>query len=386
MNKALKIVFASVFFALLALPTLHYFGVKEDWTPLYGWERKVGIPELTFAGFTNRTYQAQLTEEYSKYFFLRKTFLKTTLQWRDWLNLEKFHYGYSASILEGPTGVLFERPYTEYHLEGDNPLEPKKYAEVMKTIHEIDDWCKTNGADFIYVLIPDKEQVYQEYLPTWFHTFWNYQENDIQGKMEAFCAQEGIRTFNARRFFLDAKTKTDQWLYPPAGTHINALGNAILVEAIVKRLSETGGAKLKLNPFKGATPIDHMWNVDDDIGNLLNLWDTKRVDANVRYTPHYAQTNVVMNAGGVILFGDCYREQIGYTMVESGLFAKDKVVVSKRFGEQKPEGFKNVAVDLKLVCMVFQSFNTGRLDGRNEEIRSIFKAIKDAREEADKRK
>jgi len=84
MNKALKIVFASVFFALLALPTLHYFGVKEEWTPLYGWERKVGIPELTFAGFTNRTYQAQLTEEYSKYFFLRKSRLIFKWGSRDW--------------------------------------------------------------------------------------------------------------------------------------------------------------------------------------------------------------------------------------------------------------------------------------------------------------
>ena len=45
-----------------------------------------------------------------------------------------------------------------------------------------------------------------------------------------------------------------------------------------------------------------------------------------------------------------------------------------------------VVGDLKLFIMVFQSFNSGRLDERYEEIAHIFKALKQARETWEKKR
>ena len=77
---------------------------------------------------------------------------------------------------------------------------------------------------------------------------------------------------------------------------------------------------------------------------------------------------------------------------DSGLFAKEKIKISKRKG-QKPEDFKDIIGDLKLVVLTFQSFNSALLnDGENfrrapdydlyEELKSIFTALRTAKLQA----
>ena len=109
------------------------------------------------------------------------------------------------------------------------------------------------------------------------------------------------------------------------------------------------------------------------------------MERNVHFAPIFEQTNVTMNAGSVILMGDCYREQVAKIFQDARLFDPKKIVISKRHTGQKPEGFVPVVGELKLFIMVFQSFNSGRLDERYEEIDHIFKALKKAREMWEKR-
>ena len=379
MVKALKVALCAVFFTTLLLPCLYLLGAKEDWIKLAGVENPTAVPALSLATFTNRQFQTAATEDFSKRFFLRKTCLKTALQIRDWLNFGQFHYGYNCSLLEGRDGVLFEKPYTAYHLERDRAADRAKYAKAISSVKAVDDFCRSIGADFVYLLVPDKSQVYPEYLPRWIGWLWDYSEHDIQAEMSRLCEEAGIKTFDGRRFLLEEKAKTDLWLFPPAGTHINALGNGLLAEALLKSLVARGRSNLKINPFLGVTPIQKEWSVDDDIGRLLNIWDTSHVDANPHYAPRFAQTNVTMNAGGAVLFGDCYRDQIAQIFKDAGLFAPDKIVRAKRKGQTAAD-FRHVIGDLKLVVMIYQSFNSGRLDGRDEEINAVLSALRAARE------
>ena len=102
----------------------------------------------------------------------------------------------------------------------------------------------------------------------------------------------------------------------------------------------------------------------------------------LRSNPHYApefNTNVVANAGSVIVLGDCYREQIAKIFKDAKLFDPKKIVQSKRHGGQKAKDFLGVVGDLKLVVMTFQSFNTDRLDEREKEIDNIFSSMREAR-------
>ena len=131
MNKFLKVLFCIVFFACLAAPALYLFGAHDNFVHLFGWEKKVTPPPLTVESFRTRQYQDAFTESYAKQFFLRRTFLKTAYQIREWMNFGLFHYGYNQSIMEGKDEFLFERPYSQFHLRCPRPAGRQKYEKVL---------------------------------------------------------------------------------------------------------------------------------------------------------------------------------------------------------------------------------------------------------------
>ena len=379
MNSKLKIAYCVLVFGLLAIPLLSFLGFKEDWVKLAGWERQTKVPALSMESFTNRTYQAAFTEDFSKRFYLRRTFLRTAYELRDWFNFGQFHYGYANSILEGREGVLFERPYADYHLTCPRPGGAAKYAEVLKTLGEINAFCTSNGVDFVCLLLPDKLQLYPEYLPRWMNWFWDYSNYEAQAELAEHLEKAGIKAFDMNKYLLAKKESWETWVYPPGGTHFNAYGSGLIYNGFLEKYVDSGILDFKANRFKGVERIAETWSVDDDIGLLLNTWRLPHVKDNPHYRPLFeSDTNTVMNAGSLVLFGDCYRGQVAQIFKDAHFFEPSKIYQAQRHGEQKPEGFKNVVGDLRMVFMTFQSFNTGRLDERNEEIQGIFKALKTA--------
>ena len=380
MNKILKVLFCIVFFACLAAPALYLFGAHDNFVHLFGWEKKVTPPPLTVESFRTRQYQDAFTESYAKQFFLRRTFLKTAYQIREWMNFGLFHYGYNQSIMEGKDEFLFERPYSQFHLRCPRPAGRQKYEKVLALLKEVDAYCTSIGAEFVFATVPDKQQLYPEYLPWWHQWLWDYTNYDVQGEMESICTEAGIKVYNGCRHMLSTKPGWKHCVFPPAGAHYNAYGSGLLYEGFLDAFDKIGKNKLKRNRFVGVRRIEEMWSVDDDIGNLLNIWYNPRMERNVHFAPIFEQTNVTMNAGSVILMGDCYREQVAKIFQDAHLFDPKKIVISQRHTGQKPEKFVPVVGELKLFIMVFQSFNSGRLDERYEEIDHIFKALKKARE------
>ena len=174
MVKAMKIVYFVLVATLLAIPVLYFFGAKEGWTKLYGWEKGTKVVPLTYASYTNRTFQTSFTEDFSKNFFMRKTFLRTSLEIWDVFNLRTFHHGYKCSIMDGRDGILFEKPYLKFHLEADRSGDTNKYVSVMKKLKEVDAFCRSIGVDFVFVPMADKPQAYPEYLPAWLDWFFDY--------------------------------------------------------------------------------------------------------------------------------------------------------------------------------------------------------------------
>ena len=377
MVKTMKIVYFVLVAALLSIPALHFFGAREDWTKLYGWEKNTKVVPFTFASYTNRTYQTSFTEDFSKNFFMRKTFLRTSLEIWDAFNLRTFHHGYKCSIMDGRDGILFEKPYLKFHLEADRSGNTGKYDSVMKKLKEMDAFCRSIGADFVFMPMADKPQAYAEYLPAWLDWFFDYSNYDTQGKLADLCRANGIKTFDACNYLLSKKNEWETWVYPPGGTHFNAYGMGLIYEGFAGFAATNLMNRLTFNRFLGAHRAEPVWSVDDDISNLLNIWYNPSQWSNPHFAPEF-DANGVANKGSAIIMGDCYREQIVKIFQDAKLFEPKKIVASKRKG-QKAQDFRNVIGDLKLVVLTFQSFNTDRLDEREPEIKSIFKAMREAR-------
>ncbi|MBR4652125.1 MAG: hypothetical protein IKO72_02080 [Kiritimatiellae bacterium] len=381
MERFLKILFSAVFFALVALPTLCLFGVKEDFTSLYGYEKIAKTPELSLATFRSRGFQDAFSESYAKTFFLRKTFLKTAYQMREWMNLGQFHYGYAQSLYEGRDNVIFERAYSQFHLRCPRPGGKEKYREAVALLKDIDAWCTSIGADFVFVPVADKHQAYPEYLPRWHDWLWNYTNYDTQAELAAICREAGVKVFDASTYLIGMKPRWEHWTFAPSGHSYNAYGSGLIYQGFLDAFAKMKTVnRLVPNQFKGVCPKKEEWYKDDDLGSLLNIWYNPRLAANPHYEPLFAETNKVMNPGSAVFFGDCFRNNAKKICQAAKLFDPAKMIDCQRYGQQKAQGLVPYAKDLKLLVMTFQSFNTGRLDERREEIESIFKALKEARE------
>lgn len=377
--KFLKVVWCAVFFALVAAPLLYFFDVKETWVKIAGWESAANMPKFTLKSFVDRSFQNAFTERYSKQFFPRATFLKSAYQLREYTNFGLFHYGYGNSVLEGRDGILFERPYAEFHLTCPRPGGRERYAEVMKVVTDMNDFCRTNGVLFALVTMPDKLQCYPEYLPRWFDWFFDYSNYDTQGELAQIFEDAGVPAFDANKYLMDRKPRWEHAVYPPAGTHFTAYGIGLVYQGFIERFVDTGMVKIKTNRFVGVKKRDKTWRDEDDIGNLMNVWKNPHVENNPHFEPVFEQTNVVLNDGGYIAIGDCYRCTVGWFFDDAGLFDWRKRVIWEPWSSyQKPEAYAKVADDLKMVLLCYQSFNTGRLDKRTDEFAKTFAAIKQA--------
>ena len=397
MNRFLKIAYLVIFFTALALPSLHFFGVKESWHKIYGAERIPALPALTLKGFVDRSYQSTLTEHFSKAFFLRSTFYTTSRQINELANLGLSHpVGLRGSRIEGKAfdernvGVLFEEAYVQYHLRCRRDLKPEGFDRTIALLKDFDEFCRTNGMDFVFQSVPDKLQTYPDYLPTWLRLCWNYENYPIQPFVAEVFNGKGIKTIDGLGLFNGLRKETKTWLYPPGGAHMTCLASARLAEEIVRRVNAAGRIHLDVNPLTGVVEKpDAIWSVDNDISQMLNCWWNPHIDTNCHYFPVFKHDNKVMNAGSAFVLGDCFREQMALIFADSGLFAKDKIAISKRKG-QTPEDFKDIIGDLKLVVLTFQSFNSALLnDGESykrepdydldEELKSIFAALRTAK-------
>ena len=380
MKKIVKVLYAVLFIAALAVPSLVFFGVKETWRKLYGWETVPAAPAFTAKGFADRSFQKTFSERFAKTFVPRTFFFVNVMQLHDWMNLGLFHYGYNRTLVEGEKGVLFEMPYVRFHLEHDRRTPKSKYDRVLAKLREIDAYCTSIGAEFVFLPMPDKPQVYPEYLPKWYRWFWDWSEYDVQKDLTDYLEANGIKCVDGSAVLREAKATRKEWLYPPGGTHLTCVASALAAEAVLRRVNAGGRLKLNVNPFLEGVETDRNWSVDDDISELLNLWDRSHILANVHLQPRFTCDEHVMNEGGAYFLGDCYRDQMLKIFRESHVFLWDKMMTSMRRGEH-PARLRPIARDLKLVLLTFQSLNTGALYDRVDELDSILVALKRARGE-----
>jgi len=380
MNRILKVVYIVIFLAALAVPSLCFFGVKETWRKLYGVERIPDAPKFTLAGFADRSFQKDFSERFAKTFIPRTLFFVNVMQLHDWVNFGCFHYGYNRTLIEGRDGVLFEMPYVRFHIEFDRKTPKSKYDAALAKLREFDAYCASIGAQFVFISMPDKPQVYPEYLPSWYRWFWDYSEYDVQKDLTDYLNANGVKCVDGSALFRKAKAERKEWLYPPGGTHLTCVGSAVAAEAVLERVNGVGRVKLSPNPLVEGVETDREWSVDSDISELLNIWDQSRILANVHLQPRFRHEGRVMNEGSAYILGDCYRDQFKQILGEAGVFKDEKIVTSKRQGES-PERLRQIARDLKLVLLTFQSFNTGKLYDRVDELDSILTALKRARDE-----
>lgn len=189
-------------------------------------------------------YPARVDKYVSDNFGLRDQFI---------LFYEKVKFGLLKSsngkVMVGKDGWLFQnnrRYWHDYVMQ--RPLGNAALRHWRILLEERQDWLRQRGINFLVVVAPNKQTIYPEYLPAYFH---------ISGKQtarEQFArylkySKSRLHYLDLSPFILDAK-KQGELLYYKTDTHWNYNGAYVGYRAITKALPGFFPAPVQLDEHR----------------------------------------------------------------------------------------------------------------------------------------
>ena len=318
LKKILKIAYISVFFLFLSVVGICSFVVKEDNT---GKEKPV---ELEYTGYKD------WSKGFDTYFSANFAFRKNFIQMDSMLKYNLFNYTGEREVIAGKDDWLFyEQALKDY--DGSGILSDEEIAEIADSIAKLSEEVKKQGGDMVFVVAPNKMEVYGEYMP--YYLKESHAEGNYEKLMKAL-SQKNVKHVDLKNVLKTDSTYGDTKLYHKWDTHWNNLGAAVGYMAIMEKagLEYTDYSKISYSSKK------------DFYGDLYSMFFPKGdkkdvnyyfdVEYNYDYTSNFKSVDDLIittenqsGVGKVILF----RDSFGNALYE--FFANDfsEAVISRAF-------------------------------------------------------
>jgi hypothetical protein len=190
-----------------------------------------------------KTYFAGLESYFNDHFGFRNLLIRTHgyIRWH-WLKQG------STEVLAGREGWLF---YTgentlDSHL-GLSFLTGQELEKWRQLLERRQRWLAKHGMKYLFVIAPDKESIYPEYLPSW------AEGRQVRTRLDQFVAylqnHSNLPILDLRPALRAAKT--NDFIYIKTDTHWNALGAYFGYREIIRTLGQQlpGMAPLPLEDF-----------------------------------------------------------------------------------------------------------------------------------------
>ena len=171
------------------------------------------------------------------------------LRWHSRQSLELFDTSPTTQVLLGKDGWYFYTGNDSVRaLRGLIPFSEQELASWKTGLEARRDWLRAQGIDYLFVIAPNKETVYPDYLPD---SLTKLQPTRFEQLVEYLKAQGSDLDFlDLRPAFAEAR-KDDapqSHLYLEEGTHWNARGVLVAYREILARLERYDTAFAPLPP------------------------------------------------------------------------------------------------------------------------------------------
>lgn len=130
--------------------------------------------------------------------------------------------------------VLFYRWSVKAMRWGPKERKPEAMVDI---IQEIDQLIKQRGSRLVVLLIPDKEQVYREWLPEYLNPQSDPIPPSFFGDLEIMLTQSGVNVINLLPLYTE-HAERDELLYWPDDTHWNPKGILAAARAVYDHIRE----------------------------------------------------------------------------------------------------------------------------------------------------
>ena len=194
------------------------------------------------------------------------------LRWHSLQSLELFDTSPTTQVLLGKDGWYFYTGNDSVRaLRGLVPFREEDLAAWKSGLESRRDWLRAQGIEYLFVLAPNKETVYPDYLPDSLQKLGPTRFEQLSEYMQR---NSDLDFLDMRAAFAAARKedKPGSYLYLEEGTHWNGRGTLVAYRAILGRLARIDPAfeplppdQWQLIPF--GTPGD-TWASNMYIGDL----------------------------------------------------------------------------------------------------------------------
>ena len=191
---------------------------------------------------------AAVPTAFTNYFQDHFAFRGRLVRWQAAFRLLVLRVSPSPTVLRGKDGWLFYRDdgALEDYLS-QSPLSPADLDEWAATLQHTRDWLARRGITYLFVIAPDKHQVYPEFMP---ETIQRTAATSRTAQLVAHLhAHTTVPVLDLLPAMLEAKREAR--IYHRTDSHWNDLGAFVATQTILERLREAAGDTLP-----GLAPAD----------------------------------------------------------------------------------------------------------------------------------
>jgi hypothetical protein len=312
-NKVLIVLFA----LLLWLPILDVYVHIDRTAPRSENRAMASYPKLQPGWHGLQGYVAGLEAYFNDHFGCRKCLVR----WHYRMKLFLFNDKSTRNVLVGKDGWLFtsELQMVE-HYSGQIQFTPEQLHDWKVLLEKRRDWLARRGIAYVFVVAPDKQTVYPEYLPDWVKKV--RPETMLDQFFAYMRTNSTVPVLDLRDVVRDAKANNPTYL--KTDTHWNLLGGFIAYQELVRMLArQVPTLKLEPLPITAFT----LTNCLQPGGDLARMLGSSMVENNAflffpkpelpKFTTkqptleHYKDPGFINNPqaqGRLILFRDSFAE------------------------------------------------------------------------------
>ena len=283
--KTIRKFFIFIFGTMIGIITILFIFKINLQTKIIGNTEHIEKPEINFNNILSGKYQ-QKYDNYFKDTFPIRTFLIKGM------NQILYNFGTLNNIEKGQSNSLYLETWTRRYLMYDlgkkeEPIYKDLQWEIMyeandeeidnylDNIKYIDNYLKSHNKRLIYLITPNKSEVYDEKLPLRFKVINSIMTKDqksvLRKKLGTYLNKNKILNIDATEIMKNLK-KQGIKTFPNTGVHWNKIGSSNTIIEMVKLLRNNGleVPKVKLSDIK--IQKEPAFEGDHDARDLMNVY------------------------------------------------------------------------------------------------------------------
>ncbi|MCR4688731.1 MAG: hypothetical protein K5745_04165 [Saccharofermentans sp.] len=220
MKKSFKIIYSVIFFVVLCIPLALMPFLKSD--------EQIEKRELTAmpSFISEGSFNTSFSDQFESFLNDRIPFRSQLLAVTGLIKGELFHNATSNVIVGNDSWLFYEEESPDYL--DTNAFTDNQVKAFAVTLSLIEERVESQGGRFLFVPVPNKSSVYEEYMPA------NYVRADVNNltRVTEAMPQYGVSFLDMRQVLRDHKD-SDPAIYHTRDSHWNYIGAQIGYVAIM---------------------------------------------------------------------------------------------------------------------------------------------------------